>query len=132
MSGRPNPFEFRVPESPPPLAPGPSSYDVTWVVLKGWAFSVAVVISIPVLFSTPFQWRDTATEVVVVLILLSGGLNFRAAIRLGQATRRESAAGYTTRYTGWRKLWQLDPKTGEVLRRPGEPEIPKRRGGIRR
>jgi hypothetical protein len=131
MSGRPNPFEFRVPESPPPLAPGPSAYDLSWVVLRFYAFAVVVVISIPFLFSVPYEWHDTATEVAVVLILLVAGLGFRSAIRQNQAVGRERDAGYTTLYGSWLKLWQLDPKTGEVLRRPGEPAIPKRRGGIR-
>ena len=28
--------------------------------------------------------------------------------------------GYTTTYGDHNRLWQLDPKTGEVLRQPGE------------
>jgi hypothetical protein len=48
-------------------------------------------------------------------------------ILLGIAMRRETKAGYTTLYDGRKAhLWQLDPRTGEVIRRPGQPVLSKR------
>jgi hypothetical protein len=43
----------------------------------------------------------------------------RASLRRREAFSRERAAGYTTLYGArYRDLWQLDDRTGEVLREP--------------
>jgi hypothetical protein len=102
-------------------------------VVRFYALAALVVISIPILLAiAPRDWQNSATEVEVALFLLVVGLGFRAAIRQNQAERRERDAGYTTLYGTWLKLWQLDAKTGEVLRRPGEPAIRRRRGSVHR
>jgi hypothetical protein len=43
-------------------------------------------------------------------------------VRGYSATKRETAAGYTTLYgKEFRHLWHLDDKTGDVIRRPEAP-----------
>lgn len=67
---------------------------------------------------------DLAARQVVVLLALAGVLAFaaraaHAGIRLSPAARRERAAGYTTLFSRrYQDLWQLDPHTGAVVRRP--------------
>jgi hypothetical protein len=39
------------------------------------------------------------------------------------AIQEERLSGYTTLYGRYWELWQLDHRTGEVLRRPGEREV---------
>lgn len=49
------------------------------------------------------------------------GMGFRTSIYWMQAERHEVHAGYTTLYGArYRHLWQLDPRTGVVIR-PPEP-----------
>jgi hypothetical protein len=44
-----------------------------------------------------------------------------ATYRHTRRERQERRVGYTTTYEShYRDYWQLDPRTGEVLRRPGE------------
>lgn len=50
-----------------------------------------------------------------------------ASARGWGVSRQEFQAGYTTLYARYYQYWQLDSKTGEVLRRPGEREIAGRR-----
>jgi hypothetical protein len=63
---------------------------------------------------TPAEWVlffvPVAVDIVVSVIL------FRAAAR---RSRAEGAAGYTTRISGYTKYDQVNPRTGEVIRRAG-------------
>ncbi|MBA2718647.1 MAG: hypothetical protein H0U52_05275 [Chloroflexi bacterium] len=62
--------------------------------------------------------------VVIGLVLAIGGAIVQAILawRLRSAQRREKVAGYTTLFNDeFRDLWLLDPATGAVVRRPGEP-----------
>jgi hypothetical protein len=67
---------------------------------------------------------DALARQIVVLMALAGllALAARAAhagIRLSPAARQERAAGYTTLSSRrYQDLWQLDPHTGAVVRRP--------------
>jgi len=51
------------------------------------------------------------------------GIQFHVVFKRRQAQVREREAGYTTDYATSYDLWQLDWRTGEVLRRPGEREL---------
>lgn len=51
--------------------------------------------------------------------LVSLGWGFRASIYWMQAKRRKVLAGYTTlNGSRYHHLWQLDPRTGAVIRPP--------------
>jgi hypothetical protein len=66
--------------------------------------------------------RGIVIVAFVVLLVVCGVRAGRAAISEMRAEGRERAAGYTTllRSRRYRNLWQLDPRTGGVVRRPGE------------
>lgn len=63
--------------------------------------------------------RHAIIVVGVVVAILFGAYVLIAGILMAQAERREVSAGYTTLYSGrYRHLWQLDPRTGAVIRPP--------------
>jgi hypothetical protein len=65
--------------------------------------------------------RSIVIVAFVVLLVVCGVRAGRAAISEMRAEGRERAAGYTTlRSRRYRNLWRLDPKTGGVVRQPGE------------
>ncbi len=72
---------------------------------------------------------DGAARGATLFALLAPGLWFslassRARLAAHGARRREREAGYTTEYARrGGDLWHLDPDTGAVLRRPGDPLI---------
>ena len=55
--------------------------------------------------------------------IIIGALAMHPHVNLYFAEVREAKAGYTTTYGYRMDLWQLDPKTGEVLRAPGETKV---------
>jgi membrane protein implicated in regulation of membrane protease activity len=80
------------------------------------AISVAVV---------PFAagWPGAIQIVLVAVIAVACVVGFVSFVLSGSATASEYAAGYST-LTGraYRHLWQLDAKTGAVVRPPDPPE----------
>jgi hypothetical protein len=112
----------RVPAEPPTLLPGPTAYDL---VRRQTLWLIASVLVLPFiglgsLLSQPM--RGIVIGALVVLLVVCGVRGGRAAISEMRAEGRERAAGYTTllRSRRYRNLWQLDPRTGGVVRRPGE------------
>lgn len=74
------------------------------------------------------QWASTLIYVFLDVVIAAGcGVCVGSAF-MWLAMRRERRAGYTTlNLSGWRFngfLWQLDHRTGQVLRRPGDKEVP--------
>jgi hypothetical protein len=67
--------------------------------------------------------RGVAVVAIGIAVLTVGLLASRARWASLQMERRESEAGYTTLPTRHQDLWQLEPRTGAVLRHPGEPFI---------
>ena len=114
------------PEVPPPLVPGRSA--------RGW-MSIAVVCTLaelPVLAlivlgaMLPQPYKDLAHSGLLLVGLGTCGVGGWAAVNSNSAIMRERDAGYTTLYGMFIHLWQLDHRTGEVLRRPGEREVRRR------
>jgi hypothetical protein len=70
-------------------------------------------------------WEPVMTALFLVALPFVG-VGLWAFSAMSDAMRREREAGYTTLYSVHRELWQLHPKTGEVLRRPGEREVRRR------
>jgi hypothetical protein len=70
--------------------------------------------------------QDKPAKSVVMFIFAFIGITagiclIGAGVCMGRAMSRESRAGYTTLYdTRKSHLWLLDPRSGEVLRKPGE------------
>ncbi len=66
-----------------------------------------------------------AILIAALALPLMGALIVSSQARMAElrARRLERAAGYTTEFGQGRDLWQLEPRTGVVLRRPGEPLI---------
>jgi hypothetical protein len=60
--------------------------------------------------------------VIGVFVLSAGWI--AGSIGESRATLRE-VAGYTTVYERHYELWQLEPRTGAVVRRPGERQYKK-------
>ncbi|MHB8673232.1 MAG: hypothetical protein ACYDAK_06080 [Candidatus Limnocylindrales bacterium] len=65
------------------------------------------------------------------MLIVFGGLGLiYATFKKTKAVRKELSTGYTTLFgREYAAYWQLDPKTGEVLRRPGEPDVRRRPKG---
>jgi hypothetical protein len=66
----------------------------------------------------------------LAIALFAGALGLSAVLMFARAERHEGDAGYTTVPRAHFERWQLDPTTGEVLRRPGEREA-RRHGDTR-
>ena len=110
-----------VPAEPPTLLPGPTAYD--WL-RRQLRWLITTVLVLPFLALGPLlshPMRGIVIVAVVVLGLACCVRLARAALSQMRAEARERAAGYTTlRVARYRNLWRLDPKTGGVVRRPGE------------
>ena len=86
---------------------------------------ITTVLVLPFLALGPLLSQPMRGVVIVAVVVLGLACCVRlarAAISEMRAEGRERAAGYTTllRSRRYRNLWQLDPKTGGVVRRPGE------------
>ena len=58
--------------------------------------------------------------------LAIGAVGLWASVSCQPAVDREGDAGDTTLFGTYLDLWQLDHRTGEVLRRPGERQVRRR------
>lgn len=117
-----------VPVEPPKLLPGPAA----WSYAKRYVtFLITTLLGLPVLVFGSYQAEAVRGPVVssgIIWLLFWLALAYRAQYLGFRATQREAAAGYTTKFDEYRhQLWHLDPKTGEVLRRPGEADERPRR-----
>lgn len=109
-----------IPEEPPQLLPGRTAYSWT-----GW-WTASFFLALPGL---PFVLAGLLDSPIASLIADLGGASVIAWALIGTGAaakslvtgRREVKAGYTTlNGRGYRRFWQLDPKTGAAIRRPGK------------
>ena len=111
-----------VPGSPPALLHGRAALYWGRLQLVAGIVNLLAVVAMPAIALLP----DRPARVMLIPVAVFVGLGpgacgaLFATIRKAGAVRRELAAGYTTLYRQATDYWQLDPKTGEVLRRPGE------------
>jgi len=119
-------IKMRVPDAPPPLLPGKTA--MYWVkrFLKVSVVVIVAVLLMPVASLLPVPSRLLVLGFLLVIILTGCTLGIHASVQSGRAELRERNAGYTTQYRARYELWQLDPTTGDVLRRPGERQARKR------
>ena len=87
-----------------------------------WVIAAAVVAVLLIVSDSalPPGIRDGVSNVLLAIGLLLGGLGVVAGLAESRAAMREVNACYTTLNNRYAAYWQLDPKTGDVLRRPGE------------
>ena len=121
---------YPVPESPPTLVPGRSAYDWSRFGLLTTAVGFLALISWPLIseFGPDRHTREILLAITGVIAFVVGACGtLFVIVKMTARQWIELAAGYTTLYGRAYPYWQLDPKTGEVLRRPGERKAKKRR-----
>ena len=108
-------------ESPPPLLPGRSA--LSWTRVGGLCLAGALAafgLGLAGLLLLPMPARMIVSVAAFAVICVLGSGLILASLKESRATIRENAAGYTTVYQRHYELWQLNPRTGAVVRRPGE------------
>lgn len=108
-------------DAPPGLLPGRPALFWAKLLMLGLPLCLVSLVAIPVIgyvmaLGAPGRERALWTAGAVTL----GGTAVLALFLFGwvRAARREKAAGYTTLFADRPELWQLNPKTGEVVRPP--------------
>lgn len=100
-----------------------------WARLSALGYFAAIpVILLMIGFSTIADERLRALLLLADLGLFAS-LGIAASIayaRMGRRSREEIAAGYTTLHARLYAYWEIDDRTGEVLRHPGERDPVKR------
>jgi hypothetical protein len=91
------------------------------------AVLVPAVLLMPLASLLPVPPRLITLGGLLVVIIAVCMVGIHAGIEWARTEIRERDAGYTTQYGKRYELWQLDPTTGDVLRRPGERQARKRR-----
>jgi hypothetical protein len=107
---------------PPSLTDGRTAFWWARASLVGLVVSVLVILVLAgVAYFAPKPTPGWFPVVALLGLVVSPagffGIPWFTRIR---ASIRETQAGYTTLYDRYYDLWQLDPKTGAVLRHPGE------------
>jgi hypothetical protein len=108
------------PGSVPALLSGRPAVGWSRLALKAFLVGVPAVLLMPVASMSGQPVRGLALPVLLLVAVAAGLVGLAAGIRLAVAQRREWEAGYTTLHGQRFDLWQLDPRDGAVLRRPGE------------
>jgi hypothetical protein len=113
---------------PPHLTPGRTAYD--WVMYMLYTLPVCLfgLVGIPVVaLVMPVGATGRLALVWIFAAVSCAGAAALGVVAVGmaRAMRRERAAGYTTLFDPTkRSLWQLHPRTGEVVRPPATPQLP--------
>ena len=111
------------PETPPELLPGRSARFWMKIVGAGIPVGLVFLVLIPVGSMLAPPLRDLVVFGSLGVVVVVGGVGLWASAMSRLAIDREHDDGYTTLFGIYRELWQLDDRTGEVLRRPGEREV---------
>ena len=122
---------MKAPESPPALLPGRTAWGWMRIGVASLLACAPMLALIWFAAGLPDPLKNLAMLGILVVVfgLSAAGLSgFINALRTGL---RERQAGYTTLYGAMIDSWQLDHRTGEVLRMPGERQVRRRppRGG---
>jgi hypothetical protein len=114
-------------ERVPTLVDDDSALGLARLGLGSAACGALVAIGIPAArFLLPQSAWEPVMVVIFLVVLVFRACGLWAFHALAAAMARERDAGYTSLHGRYWELWQLDPKTGEVLRRPGEREVRRR------
>jgi hypothetical protein len=87
---------------------------------------VATILVVVVGSLLPPPWNESVLLGSGFVGLCACGVALWGAMNLSNANRSERDAGYTTLFGHRWELWQLDARTGEVVRRPGERQVRRR------
>jgi len=118
---KPSDIHTTIPVVPPALLPGRTAN--YWILRSAICVFVALagLVGMLVGSNVPGQVGSVIVVGSCAWTVFWGALCSRAGVGAIVVERRERAAGYTTLFAGqYRRYWQLDPKTGAVVRRPGE------------
>ncbi len=120
MNGPTDAWDRELDTGPPALLPGKTANDCSMRVLHSLAGAAGGVLAIPASsYLITAQGVKTSVIVIFVFIVIAFSVALMAAsLALGRTNRNEAAAGYTTLFNPKPQQWQLNPKTGEVVRRP--------------
>ena len=107
-----------IPLDPPALLPGRTAHYWT----RRWMYCLLLTLpALPLIGASALDWAPGALlgGVGLVWILALAAIGGRAVVSSARMERREYKAGYTTLSgRGLGKYWQLDPKTGAIVRPP--------------
>jgi hypothetical protein len=115
------------------LLPGASAYRLgTWSLIAFMSSAPLVPLALVIYVATgssaawqsPFAW---AAFMLGVVLACAGFLLLMASRLKG---RRETARGYTTTVGLYRQFRQVDPRSGIVIRRAGDPFLERRPDGF--
>ena len=102
---------------PPKLRPGATAY--SWVTFSMLMLPLCVIGLGALPYSAWFHVIDQVFAMLAITGLLGAVGLLAATTGLKSAIQREEAAGYTTLFDAYKpELWQLDHKTGAVVRHP--------------
>lgn len=112
--------------TPPVLRPGASAIDWVRRWLGACVFAVPAVLLMPFAASAAEPTRSALLGLALIVALGAGATMIFSGVQWIRTEAREREDGCATQFGKHPELWQLDPKTGAVLRRPGEPPIARR------
>jgi hypothetical protein len=109
--------------SPPELLPGRSALEEAG---RSWKIDLAGIGVVLLMVVSAAALNNPARSIALAALLVPGLMltivGYRSWMGMNRRKRRERQAGYTTLYdSAGIDLWQLDPRTGAVIRRPREP-----------
>jgi hypothetical protein len=111
-----------VPAEPPRLMIGPSAFAwMRWVRRVLLALTVSIVL-LWLAFQFPSPQRDRPVDDALGASLGLLACAIYGVIKLRRVQENELYLGYTTLQGRWLEYWQLEPKTGAIIRRPGDPK----------
>ena len=113
-------------DMPPALLPGRSAWGWMRIAVACMLTGLPVLALIVLGAMLPQPYKDLGLSGLLLVGLGICGVGGWAAVNGNAAAVRERDAGYTTLYGMFIHLWQLDHRTGEVVRRPGEREVRRR------
>lgn len=87
-----------------------------WVIAAGAVGVLLVVANI----APPVGPRDEVTNALAVVGVILVAIGCGVGLAESRAALSELRAGYMTLGNRYLEYWQVDPDSGEVLRRPGE------------
>ena len=110
----------------PALLDGDTAWGLTRLGVAGLAGGAASALLLWLASFLPEGLSEALSYAALAAGICFGLLAIWAGAGTLSAIQREREAGYTTLYGRYWDLWQLDHRTGEVLRRPGEREVRRR------
>ena len=122
MTGR----DGAVEDGAPTLQDGRTAWGWMRLGVVGLVGGALSGLGIPLATLLPPDLQEPAMLAAFAVVVCLAGLAIWAGVSTFSAIESERSAGYTTLYGRYWGLWQLDHRTGEVLRRPGDHEVRRR------